>query len=52
MKGAAMQVREIRECGVYALPDGREVIAHSGGQIGFFRLYDPYSLEIRRAADV
>ena len=36
-----MQVKEIRECGVYALPDGREVIAHSGGKRGFFRLYDP-----------
>jgi hypothetical protein len=23
-----MQVKEIRECGVYELPDGREVIAH------------------------
>ena len=36
-----MQVKEIRECGVYALPDGREVIAHGGGKSGFFKLYDP-----------
>lgn len=37
-----MQVKEIRECGVYALPDGREVIAQrgGGGKRGFFRLYD------------
>jgi hypothetical protein len=38
-----MQVKEIRECGVYVLPDGREVIAFcgDGSQRGFFRLYDP-----------
>lgn len=36
-----MQVKEMRECGVYALPDGREVIAHGDGRRGFFRLYDP-----------
>ena len=37
-----MQVKEIRDGGIYALPDGREVIAHcSGGIKGFFRLYDP-----------
>ena len=36
-----MQVKEMRECGVYALPDGRQVIALSGGRYGFFKLYDP-----------
>ena len=37
-----MQVKEMRECGVYALPDGREVIAkRSEGKSGFFKLYDP-----------
>jgi hypothetical protein len=37
-----MRVKEIKECGVYALPDGRELIAHrSSGNSGFFRLYDP-----------
>jgi hypothetical protein len=41
-EGVAMQAKEMKECGVYALPDGREVIAHrSGGKSGFFRLYDP-----------
>jgi hypothetical protein len=35
-----MQVKEMRECGVYALPDGRELIARSSGS-GFVRLYDP-----------
>ena len=36
-----MQVKEIRDCGIYTLPDGREVIAHcSNGKSGFFRLYD------------
>jgi hypothetical protein len=37
-----MQVREMRDCGVYELPDGREVIAHCReGKHDFFRLYDP-----------
>lgn len=36
-----MQAKEMRECGVYALPDGRQVIAQSGGRYGFFKLYDP-----------
>jgi hypothetical protein len=36
-----MQVKEMRECGVYALPDGRQVIALSSGRYGFFKLYDP-----------
>ena len=38
-----MQVKEIREYGIYALPDGREVIAQGGdgSRRGFFRLYDP-----------
>ena len=38
-----MQVKEIRECGVYVLPDGRELIAHCAGdgRRNFFRLYDP-----------
>lgn len=35
-----MQVKEIKECGVYAFPDGREVIAISSKQ-GFFKFYDP-----------
>lgn len=35
----AMKLDEIRECGVYLLPDGREVIA--SGSEGFFKLYDP-----------
>ena len=34
-----MKLNEIRECGVYLLPDGREVIASGTG--GFFKLYDP-----------
>ena len=36
-----MQVDEIRECGLYALPDGRELIARGGGRFGFFKFYDP-----------
>ena len=36
-----MQVDEMRECGVYALPDGRELVAQSGGRFGCFKLYDP-----------
>jgi hypothetical protein len=36
-----MQMKEMRECGVYALPDGRQVIALNGGRYGFFKLYDP-----------
>lgn len=36
-----MHVNEMRECGVYALPDGRELVAHSGGRFGFFKFYDP-----------
>jgi hypothetical protein len=37
-----MQAKEMKECGVYALPDGREFVAHRGdGGQGFFRLYDP-----------
>ena len=36
-----MQVNEIHDCGVYALPDGRELIAHRGGRFGFYKLYDP-----------
>jgi hypothetical protein len=36
-----MQIGEMRERGVYALPDGRELIAHRGGRFGFFKLYDP-----------
>ncbi|HUQ31365.1 MAG TPA: hypothetical protein VM095_04555 [Pyrinomonadaceae bacterium] len=37
-----MQVKEIRDRGVYELPDGRELIAHCmEDKRGFFRLYDP-----------
>ena len=36
-----MNVIEMRERSVYALPDGREVIAAKGGRFGFFQLYDP-----------
>jgi hypothetical protein len=36
-----MNVVEIRECGVYVMPDGREVVAQKGGRFGFFKLYDP-----------
>lgn len=36
-----MQVQEMRERGVYALPDGRRLIARRGGRYGFFKLYDP-----------
>jgi hypothetical protein len=36
-----MQVKEIKECGVYALPDGREFVAHCSDRRGFFKLYDP-----------
>jgi hypothetical protein len=34
-----MEIGKIRECGVYLLPDGRELIASGSG--GFFKLYDP-----------
>jgi hypothetical protein len=34
-----MKLNEIREGGVYQLPDGRELIASGNG--GFFKLYDP-----------
>jgi hypothetical protein len=34
-----MKLNEMRECGVYLLPDGRELIASGSG--GFFKLYDP-----------
>ena len=40
-----MQINEMRECGVYALPDGRELIARRGGRFGFFKLYDPLALK-------
>lgn len=36
-----MNVIEMRERGVYVLPDGREVIAVKGGRFDFFKLYDP-----------
>lgn len=36
-----MRLDEMRERGVYALPDGRELVAQSGGRFGFFKLYDP-----------
>lgn len=39
MKVNSMKTNEIRECGIYLLPDGREVIASDSG--GFFKLYDP-----------
>ena len=40
-----MRVKEIKECGVYALPDGRELVAHciGGGRQGFIKLYDQLS---------
>jgi hypothetical protein len=34
-----MQAKEIRECGVYALPGGREVIAIKS-RYGTFKFYD------------
>lgn len=34
-----MKLDEIKERGVYLLPDGREMIASGSG--GFFKLYDP-----------
>jgi hypothetical protein len=34
-----MKLNEMRERGVYLLPDGRELIASGSG--GFFKLYDP-----------
>lgn len=34
-----MQFDEMRERGIYQLPDGREVIASGSGD--FFKLYDP-----------
>lgn len=40
-----MWSREIKECGVYALPDGRELVAERGGKYGFFKLYDPLAWE-------
>ena len=42
-----MQRGEIKECGVYALPDGRELVAERGGKYGFFKLYDPLAWEYR-----
>jgi hypothetical protein len=36
-----LEVKEMREGGVYALPDGRELIALSGGRYGFYKLFDP-----------
>jgi hypothetical protein len=36
-----MEMKQMRECGVYALPDGRELIARRGGRYDFFKLYDP-----------
>ena len=39
LKAKSMKTSEIRECGVYLLPDGREVVASNSG--GFFKLYDP-----------
>lgn len=38
-----MQVNEMHDCGVYTLPDGRELIAHRGGRFGFYKLYDRLS---------
>ncbi len=38
---------EIKECGVYALPDGRELVAERGGKYGFFKLYDPLAWEYK-----
>lgn len=38
---------EIKECGVYALPDGRELVAERGGKYGFFKLYDPLAWEFK-----
>lgn len=35
-----MQVNEMHDCGVYALPDGRELVALKGGRFGFYKLYD------------
>ena len=34
-----MELDDIRERGVYLLPDGREVVA--SGSSGFFKFYDP-----------
>lgn len=34
-----MELDDMKECGVYLLPDGRELIASGSG--GFFKLYDP-----------
>jgi hypothetical protein len=36
-----MRQGEMRERGVYALPDGRKLVAESGGRFGFYKLYDP-----------
>ena len=36
----AMQLSEMRECGLYALPDGSQVVARRGGRHGLFKLYD------------
>ena len=36
-----MRPLEIKERGLYALPDGRELVAARGGKYGFFKLYDP-----------
>lgn len=39
-----MQAKEIRECGIYALPGGREVIATSS-RFGTLKFYDPHAWE-------
>jgi hypothetical protein len=43
----AMLAGEIKECGLYALPDGRELVAERGGKYGFFKLYDPLAWEFK-----
>ena len=42
-----MRPVEIKERGLYALPDGRELVAARGGKYGFFKLYDPLAWEYK-----
>lgn len=42
-----MHLWEIKESGLYALPDGRELVAARGGKYGFFKLYDPLTWEFK-----
>ena len=42
-----MHLGEIKESGLYALPDGRELVAARGGKDGVLKLYDPLTWEFK-----